>query len=114
MTGTRILFRGWAAHNRNCDFHLNTLIIHNDVKIVVSTVGEKKTKNCKLIPLNNTKNRYYQTAVFKAKDDINNTADRENQITDFEEYYMTEVEASVGHYETCRTVLEVIKSSMEG
>lgn len=61
----KITERGWAGHftnSDNCLFRRNTLIEHEDIKIVVSTVGNLLNDNIEKIGVS----RYYETMAFHA------------------------------------------------
>ena len=67
----KITYRGWAGHfccSQRCKFRLNTLIEHNDTRIVVSTVGlmvsldEKRFEKIGF-------EHYFETMVFHAEFD---------------------------------------------
>ena len=62
----KITERGWPGHfcaASSCVFRRNTLIESNDLKIVVSTVGDMRSKgNVEWVGLH----RYYETMVFHA------------------------------------------------
>ena len=66
MTKIKRIERGWAGHyclGYKCLFHLNTLLVTNKYKIIISTIG-----NChigkELIEIGS--DRYYETMVFHA------------------------------------------------
>jgi len=66
----KITYRGWCGHfilADRCLFRLNTLIEHNDIKVVVSTVGNLHSKDgaYEVIGVD----RHYETACFRAMDD---------------------------------------------
>lgn len=62
----KITYRGWAGHfcaASKCLFRLNTLIEHDEIRIVVSTVGAMEVgHNFEMIGLD----RWYETMVFRA------------------------------------------------
>lgn len=63
----KITERGWPGHficADCCIFRRNTLIEHNDTRVIVSTVGNYR-KNFELQEIG--PNRYYETLVFRAK-----------------------------------------------
>lgn len=80
----RITHRGWPGHficSSKCQFRLNTLITHKDIKVVVSTVGrmvleEKEEVEFMEIGIN----RHFETMVFHADDTEYHDADIQRQI----------------------------------
>jgi len=75
--------RGWGGHfiaSNYCLFRRNTLLEYNDIKIVISTVGNHQTKEDTKPQLIGVE-RYYETMCFIAeKDDKYNDADVTKQI----------------------------------
>ena len=77
--------RGWAGHfccSYRCEYHRNTLLEYNGVKVVVSTVG----RLCKDMVSNTYEElghkRYFETMAFMAdEDDKYNDADVEREIS---------------------------------
>ena len=77
--------RGWAGHfccSYRCEYHRNTLLEYNGMKIVVSTVG----RLCKDMVSNTYEDlghkRYFETMAFMAdEDDKYNDADVEREIS---------------------------------
>lgn len=72
--------RGWAGHfcaAWSCVFHRNTLLEHNGIKIVVSSVGKmivmRKDGEHQLVTIGHE--RYYETMVWYANDDKYQDAD---------------------------------------
>ena len=77
--------RGWAGHfclSYRCEYHRNTLLEYNGVKVVVSTVGRLRKDL-----INNTyeelgHRRYFETMAFIAKEnDKYNDADVTRQVS---------------------------------
>lgn len=77
--------RGWAGHfclSNRCEYHRNTLLEYNGVKVVVSTVGRLRKDL-----INNTYEevghlRYFETMAFIAKEnDKYNDADVTRQVS---------------------------------
>ncbi len=61
--------RGWAGHfccAFKCAFRRNTLLEHNDIKIVVSTVGAMLERG--RYEALDSKNRFYETMAFHSKE----------------------------------------------
>jgi hypothetical protein len=59
--------RGWAGHYccaDQCLFRRNTLLEHGDVKVVVSTVGNRADDKGLIVEIGSE--RYYETMVFHA------------------------------------------------
>ena len=77
--------RGWAGHfccSYRCEYHRNTLLEYNGVKVVVSTIG----RLCKDVVGNTYEDlgykRYFETMAFMAdEDDKYNDADVEREIS---------------------------------
>lgn len=90
MENVRRTERGWAGHyilSDRCLFRRNTLLSFNDIKIVVSTIGnvvdihhEQYPNVIKIIPIG--VNHYYETKVFhsKTKDEWYNDIDASKEI----------------------------------
>lgn len=77
--------RGWAGHfclSYKCEYHRNTLLEYNGVKVVVSTIGRLRKDW-----INNTyeevgHRRYFETMAFIAKEnDKYNDADVTRQVS---------------------------------
>ena len=77
--------RGWAGHfycSYRCEYHRNTLLEYNGVKVVVSTVGRLRKHPIRKIYGEVGHNRYFETMAFIAKeDDKYNDADVEREIS---------------------------------
>lgn len=100
-------WRGWQGHFCcQCMFHLNTLLEHNGMKIVVTTVGDyhyegkRETIGC---------NRTFETMVFKAGHNRWDDADINEEIGGFFGSYNDENEAQSGHYKTLEQVKEYLE-----
>lgn len=65
--------RGWPGHYicaSDCRFRRNTLLEYGDVRIVVSTVGQKRIKRNGKLEMDKVGcGRYYETMVFHTKYD---------------------------------------------
>lgn len=111
--------RGWAGHfclSYRCEYHRNTLLEYNGVKVVVSTVG----RLC-IDLINNTyeevgHRRYFETMAFIAKEnDKYNDADVTRQVSFDAKWclpspYM-ELEADTMHEDV---VMELSKRLVDG
>ena len=77
--------RGWAGHfycSYRCEYHRNTLLEYNGVKVVVSTVGRLRKDMVSNTYEELGYNRYFETMAFMAKeDDKYNDADVEREIS---------------------------------
>ena len=76
--------RGWAGHfclSNRCEYHRNTLLEYNGVKVVVSTVGRLRKDMFSDTYEDLGYKRYFETMAFMAKeDDKYNDADVEREI----------------------------------
>ena len=111
--------RGWAGHfclSYKCEYHRNTLLEYNGVKVVVSTVGRLRKDW-----INNTyeelgHRRYFETMAFIAKEnDKYNDADVTRQVSFDAKWclpspYM-ELEADTMHEDV---VMELSKRLVDG
>ena len=111
--------RGWAGHfclSYRCEYHRNTLLEYNGVKVVVSTVGRLRKDM-----INNTyeevgHRRYFETMAFIAKEnDKYNDADVTMQVSFDAKWclpspYM-ELEADTMHEDV---VMELSKRLVDG
>lgn len=111
--------RGWAGHfclSYKCEYHRNTLLEYNGVKVVVSTVGRLRKDW-----INNTyeevgHRRYFETMAFIAKEnDKYNDADVTSQVSFDAKWclpspYM-ELEADTMHEDV---VMELSKRLVDG
>ena len=111
--------RGWAGHfclSYKCEYHRNTLLEYNGVKVVVSTVGRLRKDW-----INNTyeelgHRRYFETMAFIAKEnDKYNDADVTRQVSCDAKWclpspYM-ELEADTMHEDV---VMELSKRLVDG
>ena len=111
--------RGWAGHfclSYKCEYHRNTLLEYNGVKVVVSTVGRLRKDL-----INNTyeelgHRRYFETMAFIAKEnDKYNDADVTRQVSFDAKWclpspYM-ELEADTMHEDV---VMELSKRLVDG
>lgn len=77
--------RGWAGHfccSYRCEYHRNTLLEYNGVKVVVSTVGRLRKDMVSNTYEELGYKRYFETMAFMAKeDDKYNDADVERGIS---------------------------------
>ena len=115
--------RGWIGHficGSRCKFRRNTLLEYDDIKIVVSTVGnlwlsrddsEPETVGC---------GRYYETMAFHSNknDTIYHDADTTNQV-DFDsewsiDYYDTEDVDNVANDMHETVVSEITDKLLQG
>jgi hypothetical protein len=100
------IWRGWQGHFCcGCKFHLNTLLKHNDRKVVVSTVGHYYYEG-KLQTIGY--NRTFETMVFEAGNNEWDDIDAAKQLDFFGEYN-DEKSAQQGHYD----ILEQVKRYLE-
>ena len=76
--------RGWAGHfccSYRCEYHRNTLLEYNGMKVVVSTVGRLRKHPIKKIYKEVGHGRYFETRAFMAdEDDKYNDADVDREI----------------------------------
>lgn len=76
--------RGWAGHfccSYRCEYHRNTLLEYNGMKVVVSTVGRLRKDMISGTYEDLGYKRYFETMAFMAdKDDKYNDADVEREI----------------------------------
>ena len=76
--------RGWAGHfccSYRCEYHRNTLLEYNGVKVVVSTVGRLRKDMISGAYEDLGYKRYFETMAFMAKkDDKYNDADVDREI----------------------------------
>ena len=76
--------RGWAGHfccSYRCEYHRNTLLEYNGMKVVVSTVGRLRKGMFGYTYEDLGYKRYFETMAFMAKeDDKYNDADVEREI----------------------------------
>ena len=77
--------RGWAGHfccSYRCEYHRNTLLEYNGMKVVVSTVGRLRKDMFSDTYEDLGYKRYFETMAFMAKeDDKYNDADVEREIS---------------------------------
>jgi hypothetical protein len=90
--------RGWAGHfcgAMNCKFRRNTLLEHNEIKIVVSSVGlwiDPENRNG-YIPVWDNKH-YFETKAFYANlEDTRYYDISNNEISIKSEHYIDEIDA---------------------
>ena len=109
--------RGWAGHFccvYKCNFRRNTLLEHNDIKIVVSTVGAMLDSG--RYEALDSKNRFYETMAFHSKgSDVEyHDIDSEKQV-DFDSEWETNIlddnKANDNHE---KVVDEIIKGLLDG
>ena len=76
--------RGWAGHfccSYRCEYHRNTLLEYNGIKVVVSTVGRLRKDMISGTYEDLGYKRYFETMAFMAnEDDKYNDADVEREI----------------------------------
>jgi len=91
-----------------CRFHLNTLLVCGETKIVVSTVGEyyppHEPNKMDTIGLD----RFYETMVFYSSNDKYDDADVSRELYKYFKGYSKELEAQKGHYEILERVKKFI------
>ena len=77
--------RGWAGHfccSYRCEYHRNTLLEYNGVKVVVSTIGRLRKDMVSRLYEELGYKRYFETMAFMAdEDDIYNDADVERELS---------------------------------
>lgn len=77
--------RGWAGHfccSYRCEYHRNTLLEYNGVKVVVSTVGRLRKDMISRLYEELGYKRYFETMAFMAKeDDKYNDADVDRELS---------------------------------
>ena len=77
--------RGWAGHfccSYRCEYHRNTLLEYNGMKVVVSTVGRLRKDMISGTYEDLGYKRYFETMAFMAdEDDKYNDADVEREIS---------------------------------
>lgn len=77
--------RGWAGHfccSYRCEYHRNTLLEYNGVKVVVFTVGRLRKDMISRIYEELGYKRYFETMAFMAKeDDKYNDADVDKELS---------------------------------
>ena len=77
--------RGWAGHlisSYRCEYHRNTLLEYNGMKVVVSTVGRMLDDMTNRTYRHLGYDRYFETMAFLAKeDDKYNDADETRQVS---------------------------------
>ena len=76
--------RGWAGHfclGSRCEYHRNTLLEYNGIKVVVSTVGRLRRDQLSNLYAEIGCDRYFETMAFMAKeDDKYNDADVSKEV----------------------------------
>ena len=113
--------RGWAGHfccSYRCEYHRNTLLEYNGVKVVVSTVGRLRKHPIRRIYGEVGHNRYFETIAFMAtnEDDIYyNDADLTRQLSFDAKWCLPspdmELEADAMHEDV---VMELSKRLVDG
>ena len=82
----KITYRGWGGHfccAERCLFRLNTLIEQDDIKIIVSTVGNMWSDELEMIGAD----RHYETLCFRAYYDGEYWGtDGQNQLDYFDDF----------------------------
>ena len=111
--------RGWAGHfclSYRCEYHRNTLLEYNGVKVVVSTVGRLREDMISNTYMEVGCDRYFETMAFIAKEnDKYNDADVTRQVSFDAKWclpspYM-ELEADTMHEDV---VMELSKRLVDG
>ena len=111
--------RGWAGHfclSYRCEYHRNTLLEYNGVKVVVSTVGRLREDMISNTYMEVGCDRYFETMAFIAKEnDKYNDADVTRQVSFDAKWclpspYM-ELEADAMHEDV---VMELSKRLVDG
>ena len=110
MMEVKEVWRGWQGHFCcSCRFHLNTLVICGEKKIVVSTVGEYYTSwNNGFKPDDIGLDRKYETMVFYSSNDKYDDADVSKELYQFFAGYNEELDAQKGHYKILNRVKKFI------
>lgn len=75
--------RGWAGHfccSYRCEYHRNTLLEYNGVKVVVSTVGRLRKDMISRTYEELGYKRYFETMAFMARENKYNDADVEREL----------------------------------
>ena len=111
--------RGWAGHfccSYRCEYHKNTLLEYNGMKVVVSTIGRLRDDMISHTYKELGYGRYFETMAFIAKeDDKYNDADVTKQVSFDAKWclpspYM-ELEAEAMHEDV---VIELSKRLVDG
>ena len=111
--------RGWAGHfclAYRCEYHKNTLLEYNGMKVVVSTIGRLRDDTISHTYKELEYGRYFETMAFIAKeDDKYNDADVTRQVSFDAKWclpspYM-ELEAEAMHEDV---VIELSKRLVDG
>ena len=111
--------RGWAGHfclSYRCEYHRNTLLEYNGVKVVVSTVGRLREDMISNTYMEVGRDRYFETMAFIAEEnDKYNDADVTRQVSFDAKWclpspYM-ELEADAMHEDV---VMELSKRLVDG
>ena len=111
--------RGWAGHfccSYRCEYHRNTLLEYNGMKVVVSTVGRLRKDMVSNTYEELGYKRYFETMAFMAKeDDKYNDADVEREISFDAKWSLPspdmELEADAMHEDV---VIELSKRLVDG
>ena len=111
--------RGWAGHfccSYRCEYHRNTLLEYNGMKVVVSTVGRLRKDMFSDTYEDLGYKRYFETMAFMAnEDDKYNDADVEREIQFDAKWCLPspdmELEADVMHEDV---VIELSKRLVDG
>lgn len=107
--------RGWAGHficaNR-CRFRRNTLLVHNDIKIIVSSVGLMEMDG-KLVTLG--AGRHFETMAFHADENDKRyfDADVSKQVHFDSDWAIAEVDADDKANEMHEAVVAEISAKLE-
>lgn len=76
--------RGWAGHfccSYRCEYHRNTLLEYNGMKVVVSTVGRLRKGRTRIKYMEVGHGRYFETRAFIANEnDKYNDADATKEV----------------------------------
>lgn len=112
----KITYRGWAGHficADKCEFRLNTLIEHEDIKIVVSTVGRMSLDE-EVDFMEIGAGRHFETMAFFANDTIYHDADVTRQVFLRGKWMLSEpdqeLEANEMHEEAIEEIKQLILS----
>ena len=78
--------RGWAGHfccSYRCEYHRNTLLEYNGMKVVVSTVGRllNIVRDNTYVPIGFSRDRYFETKAFMAMKNKSNDADVDRELS---------------------------------
>lgn len=111
--------RGWAGHfclSNRCEYHRNTLLEYNGVKVVVSTVGRLRKDMISNTYMEVGHDRYFETMAFIANEnDKYNDADVKREVSFDSNWCLPspnmELEADTMHEDV---VMELSKRLVDG